>query len=177
MITLEFSLGEDDLRPDQKKAMDKGALDPEQVHFQYICQTEGGGHDPEGEPDEKVRDSHRALHATVWRLDDPFAPIPPIGFGCRCGMRLVGKPGSVAEEVLGVAAPTEPTNVQDAFSYFLDDAIPKWKEYAKKASKLKPLDQAGSVYLSLKAAGTDGDSRELARMILAASGGRRDASG
>ena len=172
MITLEFSLGEDDLRPDQKKAMDKGALDPEQVHFQYICQTEGGGHDPEGEPDEKVRDSHRALHATVWRLDDPFAPIPPIGFGCRCGMRLVGKPDSVAEEVLGVAAPTEPTNVQDAFSDFLDDAIPKWKEYSAVADRLPPGDQAGSLYLQLKRDGAGGDLREKARMIATANGGK-----
>ena len=168
MISLEFTFDLNDLTPEQLAAADDGALDPEQVQFQYICQTEDGGHDPEGEPDEKVRDSHRALHATVWRLDDPTAPIPPIGYGCRCGMRLLGKPDTLAEEVLGAAAPTEPTNVPDAFGDFLDVRIPKWKTYAEAAKKLPEARQAGEIYLQLRNGGAHGDLRELARMIMAA---------
>jgi hypothetical protein len=166
MIRLEFNL--DDLRPDQAAAAEQGALNPDQVHFQYICSTEGGGHDPDGEPDERVRDSHKALHGTIWRLDDPLAPVPPIGYGCRCGMRYCGAPGSVASVVLGAESPAPPTTVPQAFSEWLTPRIPSWQKYADMAQKLPPADRLGAVYLGLKSDGVSGDLRELARMIVSA---------
>lgn len=59
-----------------------GALDPDQVMIQFVCTTGDGGHDPDVEPDERVRPHHAALHGTTWRLDDMSAPIAPLDFGC-----------------------------------------------------------------------------------------------
>ena len=172
MISLSFSIDDLELRPDQlDAAAERGALDAEQVFFQYICTTEGGGHDPEEEPDEKVRDSHRALHGTVWRIDDPLAPVPPIGFGCRCGMRYVGAPGSDAAAVLGDPAPEDPTTLALAFGKWLGANVVKWKKYADLAKDKPPADRLGAVYLALKEDGVGGDGREIARMIVSAGGG------
>lgn len=157
-----------DLRPDQLSAAGQGALDAEQVYFQYICQTVDGGHDPESEPDERVRDSHKALHGTIWRLDDPMAPVPPTSFGCRCGMRYCGAPGTVAAVVLGAEAETEPTSIALAFGAWLAKRLPGWNKYADTAKDQPAADRLGSVYVALKEDGVSGDARELSRMILSA---------
>lgn len=170
MISLEFNLA--DMRPDQAPAMAGGTLDPESVHFQFICTTEGGGHDPEAEPDDRVRDSHKALHGTVWRIDDPTAPIPPINFGCRCGMRYCGAPGSVEAVVLGADAPTPPTTVPVAFADWLNVRLPTWRTYADLAKEQSKPDRLGAVYIALKESGVSGDLRELARMIVSAGDAR-----
>jgi hypothetical protein len=34
--------------------------------------------------DENTGERDRELDGTVWRYDDPLAPIPPLHFGCRC---------------------------------------------------------------------------------------------
>lgn len=169
MIRLTFSIDDIELTPEQAAAKSEGALDSEQVYYQYICST-ASGHDPDEAPDDKVRDSHAALHGTVWRLDDPLAPVPPLGTNCRCGMRYCGKPESVAADVLGATAPSEPTNAPDAFGEWLDDHQPKWEAYAKAAENVKPADRLGSIYMALKDAGATGDLREKARMIARAGG-------
>ena len=84
-MTISFTFSVDDivLAARHEAAIESATLvNAENTYFQYICQTDDGGHDPEGTPDDRVRESHRALHATVWRVDDPLAPIPPLGFGC-----------------------------------------------------------------------------------------------
>lgn len=171
MISLSFSIDDLELRPDQLEAAEQGALDAEQVFFQYLCTTEGGGHDPESEPDERVRDSHKALHGTVWRIDDPLAPVPPIGFGCRCGMRYVGAPGSTAAVVLGDAASADPTTLALAFGKWLAANVGGWKKYAELAKAKPPADRLGAVYEALKSDGVAGDGREIARMIVSTLGG------
>lgn len=169
-IKLDFSLDLSDLRLDQLAAAEAGGpLDSDSVYFQYVCTTTDGGHDPEGTPDDKVRDSHRALHGTVWRIDDPLAPIPPIGYGCRCAMRYVAKPESPAEKILEAVAPSEPTTVGNAYSKWLDGNLPSWNKYAALAKDAKPADRLAVVYDALKDAGA-GDARELARMIISAGG-------
>ena len=73
------------LGPDDDLVQDaegQGVLDADAVFVQLVCQTGPGEHDPNGTPDDRVRPSHAALHGTVWRLDDPRAPIPPMDFGC-----------------------------------------------------------------------------------------------
>ena len=68
--------------PTRQEAEAQGVLDADAVFVQLVCQTGPGEHDPNGTPDDRVRPSHAALHGTVWRLDDPRAPIPPMDFGC-----------------------------------------------------------------------------------------------
>lgn len=112
-----------------------GAFDPDQVYIQLICQTTDGGHDPNGTPDDKVRPEHRALHGTVWRLDDPQAPIPPLDWGCRCAIRYVGKPGTTASAVLPEApAPPESSPERSATAY-LDSNVPEWEQVAQAMAK------------------------------------------
>jgi len=87
------------LTTDERDGIDatRGALDANAVWVQYVCQTGPGEHDPDKEPDAHVRPSHRALHGTVWRLDDPSAPIPPVDFGCFL-------PGTMVEGVFDGAS-------------------------------------------------------------------------
>lgn len=39
--------------------------------------------------DSNVRDTHAAMHGTLWRADDPIWDVwyPPNGYGCRCHVR------------------------------------------------------------------------------------------
>ena len=170
---INVSLTGADLRPDQSfTAGISGALDPDKSFFQYICQTIDGGHDPDLEPDEKVRDSHRALHGTIWRIDDPLAPVPPISYGCRCGMRYCGAPDSMEADIFGATAEDPATSVPKSFGEWLDTNLPKWETHAASAANAKYPDRLGLIYLSLKDAGVAGDLRELSRMILSAADGK-----
>lgn len=38
--------------------------------------------------DDRVRPEHMALHNTVWEVDDPERPVPPIAPGCRCYLEV-----------------------------------------------------------------------------------------
>ena len=168
MINLSFSLDDLQLRPDQQKAAEEdGALNPDKVFFQYLCSTESG-HDPEEEPDDQVRESHAALHGTIWRLDNALAPVPPLGFGCRCAMRYCGADGSAEASVLGATADREIVSVGKAFADYLTGTVPDWKQYADAARKEKSADRLGSVYEALQAGGVAGSLRDIARMIVSA---------
>jgi hypothetical protein len=169
-VTISFSFSVDDvvLAARHEAAIEAGTLaNAENTYFQYICQTDDGGHDPEGTPDDRVRESHRALHATVWRVDDPLAPIPPLGFGCRCGMRYCAAPDApnIVAQLIGAIAPTKPTTVPAAFSKWLDANVTGWEAIAEKATKEKKADRLGAIYLMLKAKEISGDLRAIATMI------------
>ena len=107
------------------------SVDPEDVWVQFVCTTTGGGHDPDGEPDDRVRPSHAALHGTVWRIDDPAAPLPPINWGCRCRLRLVARPRSVASNVLPVAPDRPLSDPRPTIRAWLDGNIEGWEKVAK----------------------------------------------
>lgn len=168
MISLSLDSGS--LRADQMEAIEtKAPLDSESVYFQFLATTEDGGHDPEGEPDSHVRDSHAALHGTVWNINDPLAPVPPIGYGCRCSMRFVGKDGSPAAVLLGAEAEAEPESIAVVFSKWLADNVANWKKYAETANDTKKSDKLGAVYEHLKEQGVKGDLREISRIVVSAS--------
>lgn len=139
------------------------ALDPDQVYFQYICQTGPGQHDPSASPDDHVRPAHAALHGTIWRLDDPAAPIPPIGYGCRCGMRLCAAPATGAAQVLPVAVGEPEDDSMAPAERYLDNHAPEWKEVALAAAKAAPGKAIDAAYDTAKELGY---SRDVARMVL-----------
>ncbi len=149
------------------QAMAKGVLDPEQVMVQFVCQTEGGGHDPDLTPDENVRPHHAALHGTIWRIDDPMCPVPPLDYGCRCASRLVAQPGTIGARVLGPDATTEQApevGVQKAFTAFLDQRVPQWKTIAQAIAKAPPAERLSKAYLAAKKIGAQ-HPRDVARMV------------
>ena len=41
--------------------------------------------------DGRVRPSHAALEGQTWAIDDPNAPAPPLGYGCRCSVEIVDR--------------------------------------------------------------------------------------
>lgn len=168
MISLSLDSGS--LRPDQMQAIEtKAPLDSDSVYFQFLATTADGGHDPDGEPDEHVRDSHAALHGSIWNINNPLAPVPPIGYGCRCAMRYVGKDGTPAAVLLGAEAESEPESLAVVFAKWLTDNIADWTKYRAVAAETKKADRLGAVYEHLKAEGVKGDLREIARMVVSAS--------
>jgi hypothetical protein len=98
MITIKMPTG-------GVKVAGEGVLLDSSVWFRYVTQEDG-----------RVRPEHRALHGKIFRFDDPNAPIPPLDYGCRCGIEYVAQPGSAAAEILPEAdkppegeAPPDPT--------------------------------------------------------------------
>lgn len=144
-------------------AANGGALDPDKVYFQFVCSTGDGQHDPEGTPDDKVRPAHACFHGTVWRLDDPGAPVPPLNYGCRCAMKIVGKPGTEAAKILDPAPSTPETNAKAPATRYLEEVAPKWEQVAKAAAEAPP---AQAISTAMEVAKDLGYSRDIARMAL-----------
>lgn len=73
--------------------------------------------------DEKVRPSHAALHGTVWDADDPNAPVPPLGYGCRCKLEFRAKTDKIAAKT-GLPKPIQnpPEAGNEALEGFWKDA-------------------------------------------------------
>lgn len=140
-----------------------GPLDSDQVYFQFVCSTGGGAHDPNGSPDDHVRPEHAALHATVWRLDDPGAPIPPLSYGCRCAMRYVAKPNTTAARVLEEAPAAPEVDQKAPTRRYLEEHAPEWQQVAEAAAEAPP---AQAVAQSYEAAKSLGYTRDIARMAL-----------
>jgi hypothetical protein len=65
MITIDMPAG------GQIKVAGEGVRLDSSVWFRYVTQQDGA-----------VRPAHAKLHGTIWRLDDPNAPIPPLDYGC-----------------------------------------------------------------------------------------------
>lgn len=144
---------------------ESGALDPEQVYVQFLCTT-ASGHDPDEQPDDHVRPAHAALHGRVFRLD-AGAPIPPLDYGCRCAIRYVAKPGTMAERALDVTAPSEPEDsVIPAQQEWLDANAEGWRQVAKAASEAPPQERAGVAYKTAKRLGF---TRDIAQLAISAS--------
>jgi hypothetical protein len=183
-INLDFSsLPEgDQLRQDVEQG---GTLSGEDVWFQFVCSTdgEGGAHDPASPPDEKVRPSHAALHGTIWRVDDPNAPIPPLDFGCRCAMVFQSAPKSPAAKVLPPAKPPPPAaqsaqvavvpqvSAQVPYATYLDANVPQWRKVAATMRKAKVGDELAVGYVVATQLGISGSRREIVNMIAIAAKG------
>ena len=141
-------------------------LDPSDVWFQYLCTTddETGAHDPNGKPAPHVRPSHAAFHGTIWKINDPRAPVPPCDYGCRCGVRYVANPQAKAVRVMPVADAQPEVSAADPTRRWLKENIPNWREVAEAAGER--FDFAAAV----RACRRLGIPRptEIARMVLAA---------
>jgi hypothetical protein len=108
------------------------------VWFRFVTQS-----------DDHVRPAHAALHGSVWRVSDPEAPVPPLDYGCRCGIEYIAEPGSPAAEVLEPAEvlPEPPAVV---FASYLDKELPDWRKYAKAAEGKPRQDVAGILAVEIK---------------------------
>ena len=161
MISVSIDLNR--LRKDIDEAEDTGgAFNPDQVYFQFICTTNDatGAHDPHASPAPHVRPAHAALHGTVWRLDDPRAPIPPLDYGCRCAMSYCAAPKTLAARALP-EAPQEPeTSPAAPAKRWLKANVDGWEDMAKDAS----MDLARLVDI-LKGKSV-ADARDVAALII-----------
>lgn len=165
-----IAIGEADLlaalEAEDAAALAVGAVDGNEVWFEFVTQE-----------DDKVRPEHAALHGSVWRVGDPAAPVPPIDYGCRCGMRYVAPPGSPAAKLLPPASGVPKSHAEVIAAYLA-------KRFARPAAAVDtvarnlervPLaDRLGAATLTvqarLKAAGEPanrGVAVALARMLLA----------
>lgn len=158
MIHLDISGNSSDLRPDQQKAIEAGGFSGDEVWVEFLTQR-----------DNRVRPAHAALHGTFWRVDDPAAPTPPLDYGCRCQLRYVAKPGTLAALVFPTAE-GEPVPVARAYASYLDKHLPRWREVADVAEKAEPARRFSAAYLKLKELhpALGGDTRDLARMAVQA---------
>lgn len=139
----------------QAASAENGALDQGQVYWQFLCTTDGGGHDPDGEPDDRVRPEHAALHGTVWRLDDPFAPVPPCDWGCRCAMRHCAPPGTIAARVTQTPVEAIPATLGDHYAAWLTKHRPGWEVIAKAAKAVPAVKRIEVATALCKAAGME----------------------
>lgn len=174
-IDLTFTLEElaGNLTEEQKAASEEGTLNPDEVYFQFLCTTNDATeeHDPDADPDDRVRPEHAALHGEIFRIDDPMAPVPPLDFGCRCAMKYCGAPDSIASYVLGSEAESEPTTIKAAYGTWLDKNAEGWEEIGAAILKLPPVDRAGAAYLMVKELGIS-NPRSVANMIVSAAGAK-----
>lgn len=115
-----------------------GALDPDQVLYEFVTQH-----------DDRVRPSHAALHGTVWKVGDPFAPVPPLDYGCRCALRYVAAPSTPAATVLPEATKAPVPRVQ-AYATHLDEIAPGWKTIIEETKDVPIAEQLGALYNALK---------------------------
>lgn len=156
-ITVEIDLDQFaktiDLTPERRKALEQGGLDPEQIQYRYCtCQ------------DDRVRPSHAALQGSVWSLGNPFAPVPPLGYGCRCWIEYLAKPGSSAAAVLPAAERPVETKAE-LFRTALDKHVTGWEDLAAAAAKEKPADQFAYLQHELRKRMASSDAQQFAMMI------------
>lgn len=160
MISLSVIVGDVagaiDLTSDQAEALATGGLPGDDVWYEYVTQH-----------DSHVRPSHAALDGTTWKVGDPFAPVPPTDWGCRCAMSYCGRPGSVAARVLPEAK-NAPTTRAAAYAAHLDREVPEWRTIAEETAKLGLADRTGAIVLRLKSMNA-ADARDVAMMIIEAS--------
>lgn len=173
---LALSVGVQDLlaalTPREVDAVGTGALDPREVWYEFVTLK-----------DDRVRPSHRALDGTVWKAGDPNAPVPPLDYGCRCYIRYVAPPRSVAaaRRLLPASPKAEPDTTAEVYRAYLAREV-KGLDLIKAAQavrELPPADQLPVLVEVIQRADpswTAGAARDLARMALQAVG-RLPASG
>ncbi len=148
------------LSPDEAAAFSgdestQAAVLGDDVWYQYLTQN-----------DDRVRPSHAALHGTVWKVDDPDAPTPPLDYGCRCFIRYCAAPDSIASKVLPETG-EELGTVPQAYRSYLSENIDNWQSMAQEAKNVSPSNRLESIMASLKDAGHPGGLlRDIAYMIL-----------
>lgn len=161
------ALGTDDA--DRRDAEGGGVLDAEVVMIQFLCSTDGAGtqHDPDARPDAQVRPEHAALHGSVWRIDDPNAPVPPLDYGCRCAIRYVARRGSPAASAGALPeSPSPPIATPEAaYRRWLDAHAPGWKDVANAMAQAPAGDELAAGHLAATRLKIPGDRRAVVRMI------------
>jgi hypothetical protein len=145
-----------------------GALDADQVVIRFLCSTNESGteHDPQAAPDPSVRPEHAAFHNTVWRLDDPAAPIPPLDWGCRCAIRYEARPETPAAAVIKTTT-SEPATADPKrlLRTWLDKNVEGWQAVKDAAEAGEPQRAEARAFAAAKNLGI---SREVARVIVKA---------
>lgn len=149
-----------------------GALN-EDVFVQFLCNTgENGEHDPEDEPDDRVRPSHAAFHGQVFKMED--APIPPLDFGCRCAIRLCANPESAAALVIKVTTEADTVTTVVATEDWLDENVDGWKSIARAVKNNLAKDALAAGMDVAKAKGIK-DARAITEMVIDVVRGSRGA--
>jgi hypothetical protein len=122
----------------------KHPLAPDEVWFQYLCTTNDatGAHDPNAKPAPRVRPSHACFHGTIWRINDPRAPVPPCDYACRCGIRYVANPTTKSARVMPKAEGDPEVSAADPIRRWLKEHVPAWREVAKAAGERGDLAKA-----------------------------------
>ncbi len=163
--------GDDDAAPpDAEAPPGREPMDGDRVWYQYHTQH-----------DNRVRPSHAALDGTVWRVDDPKAPTPPIDWGCRCYRSYCAAPGHVAlpppqapraDSAVAQVVGDNPRPVRRRIVYaaYLDQhADGDWRALMRAAAPKTPAKQLAFLVDRLQVTGlTAADAREYGMMILAA---------
>lgn len=146
----------------QRQDLESGVLSDD-VYVQFVCQTGPGEHDPESPPDEHVRPSHAAFHGKVFKLAD--APVPPLDYGCRCAIRYVAAPGTVAEALIGETAPSDPTTPAEATAEWLKENVEDLESLKRSAAAAKTRDSLSVATLRAKKLGVP-NPRTIAEMVV-----------
>lgn len=93
--------------------------------------------------DERVRPEHAALHGTIWYANDPNAPTPPLGPGCRCKLIPYAENEKAAEDTGLEIVPREtPEPGNEALEKFWQEAEQSEKS-ANPGAKVTPKDTFG----------------------------------
>ena len=92
------------------------------------------------ELDERVRASHAALHGTVWELDDPNRPVPPLDYGCRCTVEYVAADDDTAQKT---GLKKLPSKNPEAGNEALRGFFKKAKLSTDAQTKVTPVDTFG----------------------------------
>lgn len=132
-------------------------LDGDEVWFVYRTQH-----------DDRVRPSHAALDGSVWRVDDPQAPTPPIDYGCRCFIEYVSAPSAAKDPARLPPAPdeAEPRPLADVYADHLDENVKGWREVAAKAAEHPAPIRLAFIAAALRGQFVKADATDLARMVL-----------
>lgn len=157
-ISLSFSVKElaSALSKQEAEHIAAGGLDGDSCWYEYLTQA-----------DDRVRPSHAALHGTRWRADDPNAPTPPLDYGCRCFIRYIAAPNSVAAKILPEAEGPLST-LKESFTTYLNQNADGWKAIAKEARKVNKADKLQFIMEELvdaEVANTT-NARDIAFMIM-----------
>ncbi len=157
-IKISFNVKEleDALTKGESDSIANGGLDGDQVWYEYLTQE-----------DDRVRPSHEALHGTLWRVDDSMAPTPPIDWGCRCFIRYVAAPKSLAAKVLPEASGKLSDRII-AYAIYLNSHIDGWEKISSEAAKLRKSAQFEFIVNALRdSEEAVGNEKDVALMILA----------